>query len=422
MRTLVVIATLAALAGTALAQSKRYPPEPADKDEEAAQKSSLWESATNPHRRPYESAIAEAQQLLEERTPENALLAIAKLDEAIKLMPDEPKAYRIRGDAFMVAKDWAKCTADLQAALAHTKRVDAEAKNVGEVRKRLGLCQARAGKLADAERTLAEAAASGGSSGEVWMRLGEVRIAMGKLEEAIAALEAAADQTDVSQAMVRWLLAGAYDRARRPSDAAEKARKALEIDRDASTLRANTLPYLGTGERDYLLGLAYSNFDPPKPEYALMYFRRFLKIAADSPWRKRAEDHVKELKATVLPETVERRSGAAQVDLEAARAAVRKLMPQLRACLAKAPNFVLEVQITKVGPRTPAAPGARRTYAPPEGITILASEPADPSNPPTQADKDTAIRCVEPIAAKIALPAVKDKDAYYKAVFSVVAP
>jgi hypothetical protein len=38
------------------------------------------------------------------------------------------------------------------------------------------------------------------------------------------------------------------------------------------------------------------------------------------------------------------------------------------------------------------------------------------------ADKDTAIRCVDPLADKIPLPKITDKDAYYKAGFYVVGP
>ena len=94
-------------------------------------------------------------------------------------------------------QQWAKCTADLQTAAAKATREDLpDRKAMVEQRKNLGLCQARAGKLADAERTLAEAAATGTGTGEMLMRLGEVRIAMGKLDEAIAALTAALDASE----------------------------------------------------------------------------------------------------------------------------------------------------------------------------------------------------------------------------------
>jgi tetratricopeptide (TPR) repeat protein len=406
----------------ASAQSKRYPPQPVDKDDEAAAKSGLWESATNPHRTPYESMLAEAQQSLDDHNPEGAQDAVKKLDDAIKLMPDDPRGYRMRGDAAMTLKDWTGCAKDYAAATTRGSNADVDLRGIAELRRRLGLCQARAGKLADAERTLAEAAASGANSGEVWMRLGEVRIALGKLDEAIVALEAAAEQNDVSQPLVRWLLAGAYDRARRPSEAIDAGRRALAADRELTTLKNPTLPLLGTGEAEYLLGLAHGVYDPPRPEFSLLYFRRFLKLAPDSPWRRRAEDHLRELKTTEYPEVVEKRGGNALLDVTIARTAVRKLMPQLRTCMAKLPNTVMEVALTKVGPRTPMTPGMRRSIAPPEGITILPNDSIDRVSPPSRAELDGAIRCIEPLATKIVLPPIKDKDAYYKAVFSVIGP
>ena len=340
----------------------------------------------------------------------------------MKLLPEETEAYRARGEAWMALKEWSKCAADHQFALVRQKPAD-DARVLAELRLRLGICLARAGKLADAERTLADAAAAGTTAGEVWMRLGEVRIAMGKLEEAIAALEVAVESGDV-QAIVRWLLAGAYDRARRPSEALSAARAALERDRGFGTLTSTATPLLGKGEAEYLKGLGYAAYDPPRPEYALVYFRLFLKLAPDSPWRRRAEDHLKEARTATLPEVVERRTGNATLDVTVARTAVRKSMPAMRACLAKLPSTILLVEITKVGPRSaPASTAGRsRYFAPPEGVTVSGTDNLDATAVPSRAEIDAAIRCIEPIASQIKLPTVKDKDAYYKASFSVVGP
>jgi len=422
MKIILVLGLWLALVGTAVAQSKRYPPEPVDKDEEESDKSGLWEKASNPHRSPYQALLAEARELLKPNASDPAE-AVKKLDQAIKLLPDEVEAYRVRGEAWMALKEWAKCATDHQSAIKRQKPGD-DAKTLADLRLRLGICLARAGKLADSERTLAEAAASGNSTGEVWMRLGEVRIAMGKLEEAIAALEVAAESGDV-QAAVRWLLTGAYDRARRPSEALAAARSALERDRAFGALVSGNLPLLGKGEAEYLKGLGYAAYDPPRPEYALVYFKLFLKLAPDSPWRRRAEDHLKEVKTAAFPDSVERRSGNAALDVNVARTAVRKVMPAMRACLAKLPSTILLVEITKVGPRSPVSgtgAGRSRYYAPPEGVTVSGTDNLDPASVPTRAEIDSAIRCVEPIASRIALPKVKDKDAYYKASFSVVGP
>lgn len=423
-------------AATAWAQSKKYPPEPVDKDQEIAERSKLWDNATNPSSEPYQDLLIDAKQAISGRTDDQLRFAIDKLDQAIALLPGEPEAYALRGAAYMELQQWAKCSADLQKAAATGTNDDVIDRKVTiDQRRRLGLCLARSGKLGDAERTLSEAAATGTGTGEMLMRLGEVRIAMGKLDEAIAALSASLEASDApSHALTRWLLAAAYDRARRPADAINAAREAAKGDTRFGSLRSPQPPLLGVGEAEYMLGLAWESTDPPRPEYALVYFRKFLRLAPDSPWRKRAEDHLRELRTTVLPEAIERKpGGSASVDLDAARAIVRKQMPAMRACLATAPNQAIEVKITRSGPRSTVAkpvrpdPFTRSRYRPPpppapppDGVSVIAS--SELPLEATRAEIDAAARCVDPIASKLVMPAVKDKDAWYQVAFLVVGP
>jgi len=431
LRGLIVVTSLL-IASDALAQSKRYPPEPVDEDEEEAKKSNLWDKASNPQRKPYDDLLAEAQTALDERGADSAKEAADKLTEAIQLLPDESRAYRLRGDAHTAMREWMKCAADYTDALLRIKRNEIEPKAVGDMRRKLGLCQARAGRLADAEKTLADAAASGVVSGEVWVRLGEVRIAMGKLDEAISALETAAEQTDVPLPLARWLLMGAYDRARKPALAAEAGRFAIEgrtedgprkqMDREMGLLKNPQLPLLGQGESEYLQALAGAYFDPPRPEQALVYFRKFLQLAPDSLWRKRAEEHLRDLKTADLPEYVDKRGGNAVLDVAAARLAVKKVMPQLRACLAKRPGLILEVTITKGGPRTPGNTAVPvRRGMPPDGTTTILRENLDAIG---SVERDDAIRCTELVTDRLrpSLPSIKEKDTWYRAAFLIVGP
>ncbi len=416
-----LIALGLALPAVARAQSRRYPPAPVDKDAELADKSDLWSAAITPERHPYQALVSAATQALAQRTTDHTTAAIQLLDQAIQLLPREPLAYRLRGDAYLERMDWAKCAADFaafDAVDARRSRVDEPPRQTAELRRKLGLCQARAGRLGDAEKTLAETAASGNAPGEVWMRLGEVRIAMGKLDEAIAALRSAIDTTEpAAQAMIHFLLATAYDRARRPAAAMASAGDGIKLDRALAVLQNPVVPPLGAGEADYMLGLAYSAEPLVRPELALVSFRRFVAAAPDSPWRKRADEHIREIRATELPESVTR-AGNATLDLDLARTAARRAMPAMRACLARHPAVVVEVEISRSGPRTPPSDRVRPRYlSPPDGVTVRrgAGDIAD-------AELEAVDRCVQPIANRIALPPIKERDTYYKMLFYVVAP
>lgn len=413
-------------ATSAAAQSKRYPPEPVDKDQEKADQSDLWESAINPRQEPYRALLAQARAGVESHSADQLLASIKFLDDAIALVPSRPDAYRLRGDANFYLGDWTHCAADLELA---TQKATAnellDKKATAELGLRLGNCQARAGKLADAERTLAETAAAGTGNAESLMRLGEIRIAMGKLDEAIAALQAALEAPDVQRAQTGFLLASAFDRARRPAEAIAIARVAAGFDRQFTSLENPQLPFLGAGEANYLLGVAYASQEGPRAEYALIHFRAFVKLAPESPWRRRAEEHLKELRSTAFPESVERKNGNAALDLEVAALAVRKQMPAMRACLAKVPMSVVEVKVTRTGPSSPAStppPPAgryrvRQPTPPPEGINITLNKNADAMS---RAETDAAIRCIDPYAARVAYPAVKERDAFYTMTFLVV--
>ena len=426
---------LLAVSGGARAQSKRYPPVAPDKDREAEQRSHLWDSALHPERRTYEQLVEHTRPIVKESRPSEARLkaAIVDLDKAVALQPKRPDAYALRGEAYTKLATWAKCADDLAAAEQYAPRATEDPRDDSrqEQRKNLGTCQARAGRYAMAEQTLARAAATGSRDWQVWMRLGEARIALGKLDEAIGALTSAVELEPRNTTM-RWLLAAAYDRARMPSQAAEQLLIGYRDDRYFSTIRTPPLgPYLGEDEGDYLLGLAYgtvteSSLTPPQPELQLAYFQRYLRRAPNSPWRHRAEEHVRELRAVDYPETIARRL-TAPLDLEAARLAIKKGMPGMRACIGKL-DTVLKVTITRSGPRSPAP-----VYRDPFGDRTRLRQPIMPAAPgvsivtdenyvseASRPDLDAAIRCVEPLADKIGLPVVKEKDSSYAVIFSVV--
>jgi hypothetical protein len=183
------------------------------------------------------------------------------------------------------------------------------------------------------------------------------------------------------------------------------------------------MPLLGAGEAEYLQGFAYAAFEQPRPDYSLIYFRYFLKVAKDSPWRKRAEEHLRDLKGTELPEAIEKRGGNAPLDTTAALGPVRRVMGAMRACAAKTPFIIYEVTITKAGPRTaPAVRDRPRYFAPPETVTVIPVVGLPSAGDVPQVERDTVVRCIEPIASQIPFPAIKEKDTWFRLSFNVIAP
>lgn len=408
---------LVAVAGTAFAQSKRYPAPPKDADKEAEAHSHLWESALDPERKPYDELVAEAAHLLEDtqHPVDAATAALAKLDKAIERLPNDYRARVLRGHAFLLLKRWDTCAEEL--ALADIP----DSRDRDSVELELGICQARAGKLADAERTLVHLVTIAPRA-EPWLRLGEVRIALGKLDEAVDALTAALESTN--SATVHWLLGLAYDRARKSNAAEAELRLALHADASAHDLQYPKYPWLRTGETDYMFGLAKQTSpekdgDLATPEVALVYFKRFLRTAPDSPWRRRAEEHVKELSALPFPLALKREpQSTAFVEPSTLVPIIQKAMPAMRACAAKLPSDVFVVTLIKAGPKETGA--ERPHYAVPASSTRVALYLE--LDTISQLQEDAAIACIAPIANRLALPAPKERDTYYQMSFLVVAP
>ncbi|NVB82536.1 MAG: tetratricopeptide repeat protein [Kofleriaceae bacterium] len=421
MTRLVLAALAVTFAATpALAQSKKYPPVATDPDVVEERHSNLWDGALHPDLKPYRDLVRDAKRMLERGTAEDTKAALDKLDAATKRVQTEPDAFVLRGGIYLQKKQWAECADDLAAAEATNKLVD---ERRTRMRIDLGLCYARAGKAGDAERILVAAAASSQThKGELYMRLGETRIALGKLDEAIDALEAALDQGDSNNDLTRWLLALAYDRARRPNDALESAQDAKRFDQSMSQITSPRQPLLGQGDTEYMQGLAYL-YALPRPEYALLYFRRFLDVAPDSAWRRRAEEHVREIAAMKLParDTLTA-SGTASIGLDEIKVSLERPMPSLRQCVAKFPFSAFQVLITKVGPRTSEAARDRPIYRvpPPElkasnALNVDARSTTDPAF-------TEVYRCLEKEAARLPLPAPRERDTHYRLTFIVVAP
>ena len=405
--------------GTAFAQSKRYPAPPKDADKDLESHSQLWESALDPERKPYDELVRDAKRMLDDRTKDSAKNALPKLEQAIQRLPKDYRAHAVRGLAYLILNDWANCASDL--ALADAAVSEPPERDTIELE--LGICQGRAGRLADAETTLVHAVTVA-PHGEQWMRLGEVRIALGKLDEAEDALKAALEAGDGIQGTIHWLLAVAYDRARKSTQADEEAHKAINMDSSFNLIMYPTYPWLRAGELDYMIGIARRTTpdlqrDQATPEIALLHFRHFLKVAPDSPWRRRAEEHVRELASISFPTTISRTpQSTALVETAPMVPLVQKAMPSMRACAAKLPSTAFVVTIVKAGPRDDSKD--RVHYSVPVASVKITTERS--LDPITDATDQAAHQCISTIAGRIALPSPKERDQYYQVAFLVVAP
>src|SRR5205085_703260 len=109
-------------------------------------------------------------------------------------------------------------------------------------------CLARAGDIDRATDALESLVARGEATGESWMRLGEVYMAAGRLTEAITALEQARNER-IGSKRAQWLLALAYDRARRPGEAEAIAADAGNV---ADVVKSTDLVYVPPSDSWYL--------------------------------------------------------------------------------------------------------------------------------------------------------------------------
>jgi hypothetical protein len=191
-------------------------------------------------------------------------------------------------------------------------------------------------------------------------------MAEGRLAEAITALDQARVESTV-RALARWLLAVAYDRARRPGEAEAIAAEAGDVDNPTRT----PIPFLPAADVYYVRAYAARN----APEKALALYRTYLEQApATTPWRARAQEHVDALVEVDLATRVEIEGSA---DRAAVERVVRAALPALRACTAPVPTVLVELRVTQVGP-----PGKRPPATPPRPVRPTAARPSTSGRPP----------------------------------------
>ncbi|HUQ01891.1 MAG TPA: hypothetical protein VM261_05310 [Kofleriaceae bacterium] len=367
-RLALAVALVAATFAPAAAQSSRHPRPPVDAEAEKEARSEFWEEVVRPGAKRYDQLVAAASDILRMRVGAWDRARDMML-EATTLRPDlvdawgylgvAAKKLAMTGGQNAKASDWKLCadaygkayaidpawTASLLASKSDPSALT-RAEASAPIELGWATCLARTGDIDAATEALEVLVARGVTAPDLWLRLGEVYMAAGRLGEAITALENAKNDR-ISDKRVRWLLALAYDRARRPGDAEAVLDAAGDV---TNVTRMSETQFVPASDGLYLQAYGWRS----RPGRALALFRQYLaKARAETPWRARAQEHVDALLAVDLASHVEIQGTG---DRAAVEKSVRAAMPALRRCVASVPDVYFELRVTQLGPVKPLPP------------------------------------------------------------------
>jgi tetratricopeptide (TPR) repeat protein len=282
----------------------------------------------------------------------------------------------------------------------------------------LALCRAQAGDYEGAidglRRILAAGTASDGERAAfVHWHLGESYMALGRLDESVASLQLAY-RLQPYNASVSFALAVAYDRDEDPTSARDAMSRALEREPrvSSSSLLASSRIWIPTDDQHYYLGLAYLGAgEAPR---ALYHLRRYIAATGEGMWTARARGHLETAQAGAVAGKDLSIRGSGTIDDGKAAAAISKLDGELQTCVAKTPDLLLSIALTRV------VPGADQKGETPHaaGVRVLVLEQNNLKSDVLKA----VTACTESAASKIALPKpTGPAGAYVTATFSLIA-
>ncbi len=422
--------TLAPVPATAEPARPWEDPSARDFDRDREEHSVFWERALRPRHDEYNELVANAERRLHARrpTPDSRAAAEAMLADAIALEPDSPRAYWVLGALQAQSERWQECAAtrekifELDPDYRPESQGSAWALDLG-----LAECFGLAGRYEKAiehyQRILTTKHATGAY--QVHWHLGEALMALGHLGEAIDALKTAAKLSRNREPLIHYALAVAYDRDEQIAESREQLSLAFARDPQLQSLARDDLTFTPPVDRWYTLGLAELGRPVARPEWALIYFRRFLAEHQQGPWARRASYHIEELgrEERLIAERIGR-EGVAGIEMKKVAAAVARVEAPLQQCVAAIPDVLLQVRITVVVAKSTRSRRARsrtrrpaRTGASPGVRTTIALAFDTPEEQIT-----TAIQCVDAVADTIAMPpAVGVAGEYVNITFPLIA-
>jgi tetratricopeptide (TPR) repeat protein len=353
----------------------RLPDEyPADFDHANETYSRFWEEALRPHAKSYGSKVRTAEVAIANfgNAPKKLENAKQLLREAIELEPDTPAAYWWLGELYEKQEKWAECAAQRQ------KVFDLDPGFLPPVRQpkswtldlALGNCLARAGDYEDAIAHYRRILVSGETQRSyAHLQLGMVYMALGRINDAIDTFEdAMADRITNPSASRRtsfmyFAAAVAYDLDEQDGRARELLDIALQYDPGSSSLQSPENRFLLPADHLYFRALAESA-RRRRRAFAIAYFRRYVAVAGDSGWVRRADAHLEQLVGDSFDDDDISIRGAGITDSKKTRAAVLRKSADLHACLAETPKLMFRVTITKIATDVPKPRKSRRSRKP----------------------------------------------------------
>ncbi len=426
-----------------------------DPDAAAEQASAMWSSALDPQGRGRSAAVAQALRAFNDQDYKTAR---AKLQTVQNYAGDDLTYVRLHAAVAAMLSDWPTCVASYSKAFARMGSTIAPLRKGWLDEVGFATCLANLGQLGQAEEILQRVTNRIPTTGEqwkddeaAWLMQGELYLELGRINDAAVVFKTLSDalRTTVDfQAgnRARWWLAMTLDRSNRIV-AAQQAVTNVAADQQREVL-APRIPALVAANDAYLRGMAAEfsvnrnlrqygsrNYYTAAFETAIASFREFNRLAPASPWRARADEHLLALEAK-LPtrlgyfSLVEKKPGTLEAD-------VRRVLPQLRQCIAAAPRTVFRLIITTVGPpRTefgrhdrraplPATRPAQPTASTATSTPVVGNMRVAPSvdYPGDDLDSDaleTMFECLRTRATAIVLPAATEPGINPSVTFAVI--
>jgi len=219
--------------------------------------------------------------------------AISEARKGIKANPEALDLNYWLGYALYMLQRYKESLVYLQKA----KKLDKESKYLAEIAFKEGIIYTFLGKSSKAYKAYKEALQSPvqnvDSVGVIYANAAECLMTMGKISDAISTYEKSLAVKPIKNSQALWGLAVALDRDEQIIKAAQAAKAAAKLDPKLQTIQGPGVFFVPQGEVHYYLGLAYEALG--KPKKALKHWKSFIKKLPESPWKYRAQDHVKKL-------------------------------------------------------------------------------------------------------------------------------